>query len=101
MKFFNIFFIFCILIFILILILILRFLKKENYENINNLKYNKDDDILLKSGLINNERLLVDKTRIWGDLSDDPLTLIQRMTDPGIEYEYNRINLPFYQDIIS
>ena len=40
------------------------------------------------------------RTQIWGDLSDDALGMIKRMTEPDIGYYPSKMKLMDYADVI-
>ena len=40
------------------------------------------------------------RTQIWGDLSDDALGMIKRMTEPDIGYYPSKMKLVDYADVI-
>ena len=51
-------------------------------------------------GILNYNDTLQKKTRIWGDLSDDAVGIIQRMTEPDIGFYPSKMKLNDYADVI-
>ena len=51
-------------------------------------------------GILNYNDTLQKRTRIWGDLNDDALGMIQRMTEPDIGYYPSKMKLVDYADVI-
>ena len=51
-------------------------------------------------GILNYTDTLQQKTRIWGDLTDDAVGIIKRMTEPDIGYYASKMKLNDYADVI-
>ena len=51
-------------------------------------------------GILNYNDTLQKRTRIWGDLNDDAIGMIQRMTEPDIGYYASKMKLVDYADVI-
>ena len=51
--------------------------------------------------ILDDANLLQQKTRIWGDLNDDSIEIIRRMTEPDIGFYPSKMKLFDYYDIIT
>lgn len=50
--------------------------------------------------ILDDANLLQQKTRIWGDLNDDSIEIIKRMTEPDIGFYPSKMKLMDYSDVI-
>ena len=50
--------------------------------------------------ILDDANLLQQKTRIWGDLNDDSIEIIRRMTEPDIGFYPSKMKLMDYADVI-
>ena len=51
--------------------------------------------------ILNDANLLQQNTRIWGDLNDDSIEIIKRMTEPDIGFYPSKMKLMDYSDVIA
>ena len=51
-------------------------------------------------GILNYNDTLQKRTRIWGDLADDAVGIIKRMTEPDIGFYPSKMKLNDYADVI-
>ena len=81
---------------ILIILLLVGILVCTIYSAVAGFSNNDSDAIL---DYVNNP--LQKKTQLWGDLSDDALGMIKRMTEPDIGYYPSKMKLVDYADVIQ
>lgn len=82
-----------IISFLIITIILIIYNMISNF--IDNFNYVDNDNLL------NDNDLLQQKTKIWGDLSDDAVGIIKRMTEPDIGFYPSKMKLFDYYDIIT
>ena len=64
------------------------------------LVYNTRTGFQTPDGILNYNDTLQKRTRIWGDLADDAVGIIKRMTEPDIGFYPSKMKLMDYADVI-